>query len=116
MISFHSKLLASDGADYDYFGNSVAVSGDCVVVGAWGNDDNDSDSGSAYVFDIMICPGDFDGNCEVDFLDYAIFVLAWLTGEADPEYNPVCDISKPKDNIIDMLDLAVLVDNWLVGK
>ena len=45
-----AKLTASDGAAYDYFGNSVAVDGDTIVVGAWQDDDNGSDSGSAYVF------------------------------------------------------------------
>ncbi|KAK7237652.1 hypothetical protein SO694_00098076 [Aureococcus anophagefferens] len=45
-----AKLVASDAAAYDWFGTSVAVSGDLVVVGADGNDDAGSDSGSAYVF------------------------------------------------------------------
>ena len=34
----------------DLSGWSVAVDGDSVVVGAWCDDDNGSDSGSAYVF------------------------------------------------------------------
>ncbi|KAH8050094.1 hypothetical protein JL722_11630 [Aureococcus anophagefferens] len=45
-----AKLLASDAAKDDVFGESVAVSGDLVVVGAYGNDDAGSSSGSAYVF------------------------------------------------------------------
>ena len=45
-----AKLTASDGADGDQFGESVAVSGDTVVVGAQLNDDNGTSSGSAYVF------------------------------------------------------------------
>ena len=45
-----SKRSASDGAANDYFGNSVAVDGDTVVVGATGDDDNGSNSGAAYVF------------------------------------------------------------------
>ena len=45
-----AKLTASDGAAYDYFGLSVAVHGDTIVVGAWQDDDNGSESGSAYVF------------------------------------------------------------------
>ncbi|MHC4272933.1 MAG: FG-GAP repeat protein, partial [Planctomycetota bacterium] len=45
-----AKILASDGADSDDFGMSVAVSGDVVVVGANRNDDNGADSGSAYVY------------------------------------------------------------------
>eukprot|EP00546_Thalassionema_frauenfeldii_P014250 CAMPEP_0178912854 /NCGR_PEP_ID=MMETSP0786-20121207/10506_1 /TAXON_ID=186022 /ORGANISM="Thalassionema frauenfeldii, Strain CCMP 1798" /LENGTH=96 /DNA_ID=CAMNT_0020585507 /DNA_START=550 /DNA_END=837 /DNA_ORIENTATION=+ len=46
------KLLPSDGAGrYDYFGYSVAVSGDMVVVGAYWDDDNNLvESGSAYIF------------------------------------------------------------------
>ena len=48
--SFAAKLTASDGAADDQFGRSVAVDGDTVVVGAFGDDDNGSMSGSAYVF------------------------------------------------------------------
>ena len=45
------KLLASDGAEDDRFGNSVAISGDTVVVGAYRDDYNSSSSGSAYIFE-----------------------------------------------------------------
>jgi hypothetical protein len=45
-----AKLTASDGAGDDYFGLSVAVSGETAVVGANGDDDNGSRSGSAHVF------------------------------------------------------------------
>ena len=44
------KLTASDGAADDGFGGSVAIEGDTVVVGASGDDDNGSNSGSVYVF------------------------------------------------------------------
>ena len=44
------KLTADDGDALDYFGYSVAVDVDTVVVGAYGDDDNGSASGSAYVF------------------------------------------------------------------
>ena len=52
-----TKLVASDGAADDYFGYSVDVSGDgsTVVVGAYGDDDNGSNSGSAYIYK-------YDGN------------------------------------------------------
>jgi len=46
------KLLPSDGARNDQFGISVAVSGNLAVIGALGDNDNGSNSGSAYVFDI----------------------------------------------------------------
>ena len=43
-------LLATDGADGDHFGESVSISGDTIVVGAYGDDDNGQDSGSAYIY------------------------------------------------------------------
>ena len=45
------KLLPDDGAAGDEFGYSVAISGTTAIVGAWQDDDNDLDSGSAYLFD-----------------------------------------------------------------
>ena len=45
-----AKLTASDGAASDYFGRSVSISGDFVVVGAYRDDDNGGYSGSAYIF------------------------------------------------------------------
>ena len=44
------KLLAGDGASEDFFGYSVGFEGNTAVFGAWGDDDNGRDSGSAYVF------------------------------------------------------------------
>jgi hypothetical protein len=49
-----AKLLASDGAAGDEFGHAVAVHGDTVCVGAWGDDDNGPWSGSAYVFHLGV--------------------------------------------------------------
>ena len=45
-----AKLLAADGEAFDVFGLPVALDGDTVVIGAYGDDDNGSNSGSAYVF------------------------------------------------------------------
>ncbi len=44
------KLLASDGSSGDIFGSAVSVSGDVAIIGAWQDDHNGTDSGSAYVF------------------------------------------------------------------
>lgn len=43
-------LEASDGAVGDRFGNSVAIDGDTIVIGAHKDHNPDSDSGSAYIF------------------------------------------------------------------
>ena len=47
-----AKITASDGAADDYFGISVAVGSGRIVVGALFDDDNGTDSGSAYIFDL----------------------------------------------------------------
>jgi hypothetical protein len=44
------KLKASDNAMSDYFGIQVAISGENALIGAWANDDNGDESGSAYIF------------------------------------------------------------------
>jgi hypothetical protein len=48
--TFKQKLTASDGAAYDYFGSAVAINGDLAIIGAPGDSDHGSQSGSAYVF------------------------------------------------------------------
>ena len=46
------EFLAPDGASNHEFGFSVAIDGDYALIGAWRDDDNGTDSGSAYLFDI----------------------------------------------------------------
>jgi hypothetical protein len=45
-----AKLTASDGQTLDLFGASVALSGDLIVTGAFGDDDLGNAAGSVYVF------------------------------------------------------------------
>ena len=45
-----TKLVANDRANFDFFGGAVAIHGDTIVVGAAGNDDGGSSSGSVYVY------------------------------------------------------------------
>lgn len=44
------KLTVSDSAWRDYFGRVLAIDGDWAIIGAIGDDDGGSESGSAYVF------------------------------------------------------------------
>ena len=46
-----AKLSASDGAKHDEFGYSVSLTGNIALVGARGDDDNGSNSGSVYVYE-----------------------------------------------------------------
>ena len=44
-------LEADDASPGDFFGAYVGISGDTIVVGATGDDENSDDAGSAYIFD-----------------------------------------------------------------
>lgn len=44
------KLTASDGATLDALGRAVAIYGETIVIGAFGDDTNGAQSGAAYVF------------------------------------------------------------------
>jgi hypothetical protein len=109
-----AMLVSSDTVYGDHFGCSVAVDGPTVLVGADWDDEKGTESGSAYVFDHHICPGDFDRDGDVDLPDLILLTSAWLTEAADADWNPDYDISYGNDGIIDMKDLAVFAENWLV--
>jgi hypothetical protein len=46
-----AKLTASDAIANDLFGSAVAIDGTTAIVGAYGDDDNGGNSGSAYIFE-----------------------------------------------------------------
>ncbi|EJK50379.1 hypothetical protein THAOC_30662 [Thalassiosira oceanica] len=48
--TYQGKLLAPDRRSNDEFGHGVAIYGDTIVVGAYRDGDNGSESGSAHVF------------------------------------------------------------------
>jgi hypothetical protein len=45
-----AKLIANDRADFEFFGGDIALQGDTAIIGANGDTDMGSWSGSAYVF------------------------------------------------------------------
>ena len=60
------------------------------------------------------CDGaDIDGDGKVNFTDFSMFALAWLTGIGDADWNSAGNISTPADGFIDNKDFAVLVGHWL---
>ena len=46
-----TKIIPNDGEEGDRFGYCVAISDTTAIVGAWWDDDNGTESGSAYLFD-----------------------------------------------------------------
>ncbi len=76
-----AKLLAPDGDAGDEFGISVSFDGSRALVGANLDDDNWTDSGSAYIFSKIICPSaDLTDDCFVDIDDFAELAGQWLQG------------------------------------
>ena len=112
----NNDFVPADTADLDGDGNTVEpipfdldghprfVDGDC-------NDTAIVDMG-AFEFNYAYM-GDFDYNCTVNFKDFAIFAMAWLTEPPEPMWDRFCDIGIPPDDYIDLYDLDVLADNWL---
>lgn len=46
-----AKLLSPNGSSGDYFGRSVDIDNDTIIVGAWGADTAGNDSGEAHIFE-----------------------------------------------------------------
>ena len=53
-----AKFFANDGSLDADFGNAVAISGNRIVVGAYRDNDQGNDAGSAYVFDLQGSKGE----------------------------------------------------------
>ena len=104
------KLLANGGAAGDEFGISVAISGNTAIVGAYLDDDNGSESGSAYIFDVLsgqqiakLVP---DDNAAFDWLGWSVAIsgttaiIGAYLDDDDNWFNSgsayVYDISDPK--------------------
>jgi hypothetical protein len=107
------RLTASDADTNDRFSSSLALSSRHIIIGAPNNSNNSKPTGSAYIFNENNClTGDFDGDFDVDFIDFAVLAGSWR------QNNPLADIAPPPagDGIVDMKDLDVLCDNWLAGK
>jgi FG-GAP repeat protein/dockerin type I repeat protein len=104
------KLMLADGDLSDYFGWSVSVSGDVVLAGAPGNDDNGSASGSAHLFDLnVLCAGDIDGDGMIGILDLLAMFSTW---GACPGPQLPCPADLDGDGSVGGADLSILFANW----
>lgn len=87
-------LTASDASDYDYFGCSVAAFKNYLVVGALGNDINNStDAGSAYLFQ---APLTWTGGTDTDWHN----VANWDFGVLPKNYDDIIIADVANDPII----------------
>ena len=107
-----AKLLADDGAEDDSFGRSVAISAatgkEIAIVGAWRDDDNGNQSGSAYLFAAAAagkCPWDLDGNAVVDASDLLSLLASWGPCKG-------CSADFDGNGTVGASDLLVLLASW----
>lgn len=56
---------------------------------------------------------DFNHDAIVNNQDFAILAFSWNISSGQSGWNSQVDISSPKDNVINMQDLAVFMSNWL---
>jgi hypothetical protein len=71
---FEQKIVASDGAGYDYYGAAVAMSGTGhIVVGAYGEADMGFDSGAVYLYRLNSTSNTWGDEQKIVASDGAIF-------------------------------------------
>ncbi|MCZ6811459.1 MAG: hypothetical protein O7D97_05595 [Planctomycetota bacterium] len=112
-----STHTAWDGLPSDSFGISVSISGDLVLVGDYADDDNGSNSGSAYVYDLS------GVDCNLNGLSDACDIVLGMSCDFNANLIPdecelaatAGDISGPggaPDGCVDAFDLGALLAAW----
>ncbi len=100
-----AKVLASDGAEFDSFGISVAISGATVIVGAYLHADNGFGSGAAYLFGASYCPWDIDNNGAIGAADLLSLLASWGPCKG-------CPADFDGNGSVGASDLLALLVNW----
>jgi len=63
--------------------------------------------------EVASLPADFNVSGTINLVDFSVFSAAWLSREGDSNWNVLCDISNPPDDVIDLRDLSELLNLWL---
>lgn len=127
-----AKLVPTEGEAFDWFGLSVALSGNLAIVGSTGDDDNGAGSGSVYVFRFGGSGWEqkakvlaFDGAAG-DRFGYSVSAgghFAVVGARADDDNGTssgsayivelfACRADQNGDAIVDEIDLAAILGEW----
>lgn len=103
------KLIPMDGRPSDFFCESIAINNGTIIVGATGDDDNGSSSGSGYVFmaPVTDCSADITGDGVLDFFDISAFLQAFGIND------PVADFTG--DGNFDFFDISAFLQAFSTG-
>lgn len=98
-------LVASDGEEFDLFGDSVAIWGTNAIVGAPYDDFHGVDTGSAYLF--YLCPADLNGDGSLNFFDVSAFLDAFAVND------PAADFTD--DGLFNFFDVSAFLSAFAAG-
>jgi len=111
--SQQAKVTASDGAAGDHFGYSASISGDYAIVGAHHDDDPGSNSGSAYVYDILTRPPPDPTNLRNTIDNYWVnYTWQAGTGNVTDSYNVNMNGIRTNGTTATFLNTSVGADGW----
>ncbi len=101
-----NSLSPSDGEEGDWFGHSVAIDGCQVVVGSVLDDDNGSNSGSTYSFDIC-CLADLNNDIALNFFDVSAFLQAFSKTSLLADFT--------NDGLLNFFDISAFLQAFSAG-
>ncbi len=106
------KLLPEPNAWTQFFGRSIDMDGNRVIIGAHGEDQQ---QGAAYIFDLSFNPADLDANGMVGPFDLALLLGNW--GPCPDPCTPgdpaqTCPADLNGDCQVEAFDLAILLGSW----
>ena len=102
------KLVDGSGQSGDHFGYTVAISGSNSLIGAYQDDDNGFNSGSAHILETACqCP-DTNGDSLVDVTDVLIVIDSW--GDCVPDQ--ACPADVDGDGIVNVNDILLVISDW----
>jgi hypothetical protein len=102
-----ANVHASDGTGGNHFGWSAAIRDHRTMIGAWFDDENGTDAGALYVFDLDRDDCNLNGICDVR--DIADGDSNDVNGNAVPDE---CDVDVNGDGVVGVLDFLQLLAAW----